>query len=84
MMAGIIWITLLAGEEPQEVSIAQVFHLPIHLFQKYVLVATVCGYPLGMKTVPPGLPHLIDTRESARAGFLEPHPHTPTSTQENS
>ena len=60
-MVGILRIIALAGEELQEVSIEQVFHPPIHLFQKYVLVAIECGYP--------GLPRLIDIRERARENW---------------
>lgn len=75
-MVGILRIIALAGEELQEVSIEQVFHPPIHLFQKYVLVAIECGYP--------GLSRLIDIRERAREEnweiwkmFLELNPHPP-------
>lgn len=75
-MAGIIRIVL-SRELPQEVSIAQEFHPPIYLFQKYVLVATECGYLLSMKNVPTGLPSLNRYLRTAGAGFLEPHPPTP-------
>lgn len=75
-MAGIIRIVV-SRELPQEVSIAQVFHPPIYLFQKYVLVATECGYLLSMKNVPTGIPSLNRYLRTAGAGFLEPHPPTP-------